>query len=247
MTDKFKPPSSPDSPYFGAISRQSSIQPFAARHSRRHHPEATAHVSNLGHIAKILAILAPNTSKVSNLAPEETSPLSSPSKNTPTKLRRFLEHAEKDLGVAGATFFHYSMEDKGYGPDILHEVPDSDLKGIGIKPGDVLRLKRDAPLWFNGPDAKRRRLVSGSTSRARDDSVPATRTRFEKQWSDGGRASSFGDSMRPLGPDEERDCSFDWYYFSELTKSMIPVPPGYVPVLASEADENDDPSSAPFV
>lgn len=47
--------------------------------------------------------------------------------------------------------------------------------------------------------------------------------------------------MRYLGPDEDPDHSFKWFYFSELTKSMIPVPPGYVPVLASEGYESDNP------
>ncbi|KAE9392898.1 hypothetical protein BT96DRAFT_944302 [Gymnopus androsaceus JB14] len=165
MTDKFKPPSNPDSPHFGAINRQSSFQTFAARNSlvSRCYPEATdsAPVSDLAHIANILAIIGPNASKVSNPTPAEssatssaTSSLSSPVKNTPTKLRRFLEHAKKDLGVVDATLFHYRMEDKGYGLDILHEVPDSDLKELGVRPGDVLHLKRGAPLWFNGPDAK---------------------------------------------------------------------------------------------
>lgn len=63
------------------------------------------------------------------------------------------------------------------------------------------------------------------------------RTRFKKWWSDGGRASTFGDSMQPLGSDEEPDHSFDWSYFSELTQSMIPVPLGYIPVLVDEVDD----------
>ncbi|KAE9399161.1 hypothetical protein BT96DRAFT_771043, partial [Gymnopus androsaceus JB14] len=74
---------------------------------------------------------------------------------TPTKLRHFLEHAERDLGVTDATSFYYWMEGKGYGLDILHAVLDSDLKELGVRPGDVLCLKQGArPLWFNGPDAK---------------------------------------------------------------------------------------------
>lgn len=112
---------------------------------------------DLAHIANILAIISLNASRVPNPILDKslaTPPLSSPAKNTPTKLHCFLEHAEKELGVVDATLLHYQMEDKGYGPDILHEVLDSDLKELGVKLGDVLRLKRAAPLWFNGPDAK---------------------------------------------------------------------------------------------
>lgn len=192
MTDKFKPPSNTDSPFFEATNQQPSIQPFATRSSSitRHHPlpEATepARVSDLAHIAHILSILSPNALKVSDPIPTKSSslsPLSSPPKNTPTKLCRFLEHAETDLGVADATSFLYWMENKGYGPDILYEVPNGDLKELGVKPGDVLRLKRGAPAWFNGPNAKRKHSepqASGSGA-----TISATRTCFEKRWPDG--------------------------------------------------------------
>ncbi|KAE9386916.1 hypothetical protein BT96DRAFT_838445 [Gymnopus androsaceus JB14] len=191
----------------------------------------------------ILALSSPNALKVSSPILDKslvTPPLSSAAKNTPTKLHCFLEHAEEDLGVANATLLHYQIEDKGYGLDILHQVLDDDLKELGVKLGDILHLKRTVPLWFNGPDAEQEHLASGSTSRASGVSdIPAMYTHFEKQWPDGGHASTF-----TPGPNEEPHCSFDWYYFSELTKSMIPVPSGFVPVMDGEQDEFGNPSAS---
>ncbi|KAE9386735.1 hypothetical protein BT96DRAFT_762564, partial [Gymnopus androsaceus JB14] len=153
---------------------------------------------------------------------------SSPVKNTPTKLRRFLEHAENNLGVKNATFHLSQLKNQGYGPDILDCVNDKDLTDLGIKPGDVKHLKRAAPGWYNGPEAKRTHTTP-SVAAASEANPHPNRRRFEKRYHDGGRSSSFGESMRPLGDIEIPDPSFDWWYRSELTQSMLPVPQGYIP------------------
>ena len=80
---------------------------------------------------------------------------SSPPKNTPSKLLRYLQHAEKHLGVQNAVTYEDSLAREGYGPDILPEVDNKALVECGLTPGDAIRLKHGARDWWNGPEAKR--------------------------------------------------------------------------------------------
>ncbi|KAJ8509197.1 hypothetical protein ONZ45_g8604 [Pleurotus djamor] len=54
---------------------------------------------------------------------------------TPSKLRRYLEYARDNLGVARALEYHESLERHGYGPDILHRVEDAKLLMLGMSDG----------------------------------------------------------------------------------------------------------------
>jgi hypothetical protein len=67
-------------------------------------------------------------------------------------------NAETNLGVQDATSYEPSLQHKRYGPDILPHVSDKALEEVGIHPGDVIRLKDGAVTWWNGPDAKRKRV-----------------------------------------------------------------------------------------
>ncbi|KAH7903827.1 hypothetical protein BJ138DRAFT_1189019, partial [Hygrophoropsis aurantiaca] len=81
----------------------------------------------------------------------------SPAIPTPTKLSRFLQYAEKTLGVRNARLFEASLRDLGAGPDVIPLMADADLARAGLNPGDIIRLKTGSPVWWNGPDAKRKR------------------------------------------------------------------------------------------
>ncbi|KAJ3848224.1 hypothetical protein EV368DRAFT_68455 [Lentinula lateritia] len=184
LADKFRPPSNNDSPNF-------AVNPGAK--------------SDLAHFATIMSmIIPPHPMQSPILSSSSLAPLLSPAKNTPTKLRRFLEYAESDAGVKNATYHLFTLENKGYGPDILECVEDKDLVDLGIKHGDAMRLKRAAPIWFNGPEAKRKQPLAPLAQPDQHQN----RTHFEKRWIDGG-----------------------WFYFSELAHSMIPVPENFVPVI----------------
>ncbi|KAJ3805353.1 hypothetical protein F5876DRAFT_69870 [Lentinula aff. lateritia] len=186
LADKFRPPSNDDSPNFGAANRQSSIQPFGTLRSSsaHHHQPAPAAVnpgekSNLAHFATIMSMIIPPRPMQSPIPSSSSlAPLLSPAKNTPTKLRRFLEYAESDAGVKNATYHLFALENKGYGPDILECVEDKDLRDLGIKHGDAMCLKRAAPIWFNGPEAKRKQPLAPLAQPDQHQN----RTRFEKRW-----------------------------------------------------------------
>ncbi|KAJ3871769.1 hypothetical protein F5051DRAFT_433582 [Lentinula edodes] len=235
LADKFRPPSNDDSPHFGAANRQSFIQPFGPLRSSsaHHHQLAPAAVnpgekSDLAHFATIMSMIVPPRPMQSPIPSSSSlAPLLSPAKNTPTKLRCFLEYAESDAGVKNATYHLFALENKGYGPDILECVEDKDLVDLGIKHGDAMHLKCAAPIWFNGPEAKRKQPLAPLAQPDQHQN----RTHFKKRWIDGGRFSTSGRSMQRLDDGEKLDPSYSWFYFSKLAHSMIPVPEKFVPVI----------------
>jgi hypothetical protein len=160
--------------------------------------------------------------------PIASSTAHSPVVNTPSKLLRFLKYAETHLGIPNAQLYERCLEDVGYGPDILHLVDDSDLKDIGIKPGDVIRLKQNSLQWLNSSASKRKQCDHMP-------SVPSTppnkKVRFEKRFHDGGLARVYGPRIVEDEGDAIEDLSFDWFYHCEARDAWVPVPLGYVPVL----------------
>lgn len=221
--------------------------PFDPKSSRRllfSTPSTTATLatspseSNLAHLDNIVSNLIKLHPAASNQVPTLVAPslLSSPAKNTPTKLHKFLVHAEESLGVANTTDYEFRLADKGYGPDILSHVDDKELTGCGLTPGDAIRLKRGASKWWESPEAKLARMdgVSGSSLKTSAELYP---TRFEKRFDDGGSASVFGSHIVPGERWSGQD--WEWWYFNQVTKRMEQVPPGYVPVLDPEFQGGD--------
>lgn len=188
--------------------------------------------SSLSNVATGKARQRSSSSSHSCSPPRRTVMSGSPPKITPTKLPRFLKHAES-AGISNASSFEYDMRRLGYGPDILADVNDADLIKIGVPPGDVIRLKRFAPDWWGSADAKRKRVVA-------DVDVPNKRPRvsFERIFKDqSGAARTYG-TLEP-SDDEFVDPEADWYYYSNAAQAMIPIPQGFMPVLPGDDDEDE--------
>jgi hypothetical protein len=98
--------------------------------------------------------------------------------NTPTKLPRFLHYARDTLGIKDAPLFEATMAHKGFGPDILHLVPDTDLREIGFSIGDTIRLKNSASTWLqaerNGNNSRKRKACNPSSDNDDDKCRPNT-------------------------------------------------------------------------
>ncbi|KAF9041154.1 hypothetical protein BDP27DRAFT_1523082 [Rhodocollybia butyracea] len=127
----------------------------------------------LGHLATIISSISDRHSR--SRSPSQIPPTAtSPAKNSPTKLPRFLQYAEKNLSIGDATSYRFCLEQARFGPDILALVDNKALTDIGIPEGDVIRLKQAAPLCVDAePEPKR--------------------FRFERRWVDGsGAATMFG-------------------------------------------------------
>jgi len=160
----------------------------------------------------------------------------SPVTNTPSKLRRFLEYAETHLGIPNARLYERCLGEVGYAPDILHLVDDSSLKDIGIKPGDIIRLKQNSLQWLNSPASKRKQ---GDQASFAPSTPPNKKVRFEKRFLDGGSARVYGPRIVEAegdAGDVPENLPFDWFYFCEARDAWVPIPPGCVPVLEHEVE-----------
>lgn len=186
------------------------------------------------------ALYAPGPVTPSNMAvlptitPLPTAVSSSPAKNTPTKLSRFLQYVEEHEGMKGATMWEDMLSERGYGPDIMDEIDKSDLVSCGFSDGDALRLKRAARIWWTSPDAKRiRRSLTPILA------VPAVRIdereriRFEKRYAiDNGSVSVFGPGIVP--GKNYRAKEFEWWFYNDRTKAVEKVPDGFIPDIDPE-------------
>lgn len=157
---------------------------------------------------------------------------SSPAKNTPTKLSRFLRYVEEHEGMKDAQMLEDILSERGYGPDIMDEIDKSDLVSCGLSDGDALRLKRAARIWWTSPDAKRIRRRSLTP-------IPAVRIderdriRFEKRYAiDGGSVSVFGPGIVP--GKNFRAKEFEWWFYNARTKAVEKVPDGFIPDIDPE-------------
>ena len=104
------------------------------------------------------------------------------------------------------------MKMKGYGPDILADVETSELVEIGIPPGDVLQLKRAAPVWWTSTDAKCQHTNgNGFGEEGLGDPVGKPLISLEKRYKDGSGAACMSGALKPT--DDFFDEIYDWFFY----------------------------------
>ncbi|KIM64577.1 hypothetical protein SCLCIDRAFT_75913, partial [Scleroderma citrinum Foug A] len=148
---------------------------------------------------------------------------------TPSKLTRFLQYAEANLGVESAQTLEPALQRLGVGPDILSEMDDTLLQEAGISPGDIIHLKCGSSVWWNGPEARQKRSATQSESTE----APATKEckfQYEKHYEDGGRSHFTGGPIKPAedGDDGKEFRDYDWYYKCANAGTWLAAPRGWV-------------------
>ena len=233
----------PNSVTFDPVKRQAVLRP--SRQAASSATTSGAQGSDIAIVSSmVLALLgnraatpSPATAIVpvtpTHALPEQATALS-PAVPTPSKLSRFLNHAETKLGVPEAHKFELALQMKGYGPDILHMVKDSDLGDIGISPGNIIRLKLGASKWWNGPDAKRKHNEVDDDHP--DKTRPIKRVRFEKRFHDGGGFTFHAPEGSMVPGQASQSNDYDTYYYCEARKDMVPVPTGFI--VCEESEDN---------
>ncbi|KAJ6448260.1 hypothetical protein C8R45DRAFT_1134350 [Mycena sanguinolenta] len=171
---------------------------------------------------------------------------------TPSKLPRFLEHAVTNLGVPSAPTFESPMRRNGFGPDILHLVEDRDLTDLGIKKGDVIRMKAGAQEWWNGPNAKKKRShadmeamsASASGSSGLPDALatpPSKKVSFERHYEDGGASRFYGPRIKP------GEGAKNVFYCCPLRNKFVLIPLRYQCTHEEEYVSDDEDTKAEAV
>ncbi|KAG7099773.1 hypothetical protein E1B28_001585 [Marasmius oreades] len=108
----------------------------------------------LANIANLTNPNRPSPTTPSATAPTLPSEPTSPPINSPSKLPRFLDYVREKHGVDCPADVEALMKSKKYGPDVLKDIADDKLVALGLAEGDVIRMKRFAPEWWNSPNAK---------------------------------------------------------------------------------------------
>ena len=165
-----------------------------------------------------------------------SAPITTPVRNTPSKLLCFLLYAEQHLGVDSAMGYEDSFRAHGYGPNILHLIKDTALQHIGLSEGDIICLKQNALHWWNLESETNKCKQSDDDEGGSTHSAPHTphtppnvKIRYEKRYHDGGCARLYGPRLTP--GTLPLDTDFDWTYFCEAHGKYVPLPDGYIPVL----------------
>ncbi|KAF8132039.1 hypothetical protein EV363DRAFT_1480092 [Boletus edulis] len=166
----------------------------------------------------------------------------SPPVPSPSQLARFLEYAETELHVLNATAFERRLAAQHIGPDILPEIDDKTLASeIGIPAGDIVRLKKGSTVWWNGPDAKRKRSDTGQSSASHPKSPTRPRQKrvaYEKRYHDKGASRFTGPPMIAGDDDEDKDKDYDIWYESTEHQKWLPVPRGFI--VCEDAEEDNE-------
>ncbi|KIK19815.1 hypothetical protein PISMIDRAFT_13386 [Pisolithus microcarpus 441] len=68
--------------------------------------------------------------------------MSSPPIPSPSQVVHYLQYAETNLGVCHALSYQSAFKLHGIGPDVLPDIDDKFLAGLGLSAGDAIHLKR---------------------------------------------------------------------------------------------------------
>ena len=107
---------------------------------------------------------------------------------------------------------------------------DKALQEVGIHPGDVIHLKDGAAVWWNGADAKRKR-VDSSNKEAGEPSAKHDSIAYERRFDEGGGSCFSGPPM--VRGDYFVPGEALWYKCAAKGK-WLPVPPGYTVVMEED-------------
>ncbi|KAF8559464.1 hypothetical protein OG21DRAFT_1366400, partial [Imleria badia] len=147
--------------------------------------------------------------------------------HSPSHLTHYLEYAAAHCGVHHALTYKTCLEIEGIGPNVLLKFENRFLCDLGISAGDVVRLKKAIPMWWNAPDANDT-VTSDTDGRQASGEQPAKRVAYQKCFHGGGGAQFTGPPMRAEDPGSPLDQDYDLLYFCDAQNQWLPVPYGFI-------------------
>jgi hypothetical protein len=171
---------------------------------------------------------------------DSSSPIPSPS-----DISQYLTYASEKLGVRSAQDFISPLKRKSYGPDILSEVPDSDLADLEIPPGDIIRLKRGSKGWWKkkkrdqprNPETNFFSTELACQHKEPEEDEEDNSIGYEYKYPNGGGVRYSGPPMM-RGDQGPHDCCTT--YFNKALKQMVPVPTSFTAPPYGNLEENPD-------
>ena len=230
-------------------------------------PVTTPQMSDIGHSSTLITTIFGAAKNPANTTPvhlpsQITSPQVphlSPSLNdnnlvySPSHIPWFLKHASSKLSVCNALDFKSPLWRKGYGPDILPDIVDSELVALRISEGDVMHLKNGGCRWWNSPDAKCKLsevdddnfFCQLSTGHMVGDAEADTSNGYQNKrvrhyeycFPEGDGATQYNAAPMQRGGPEDHD-RFTSYY-DEKQQKMLPIPNRFT-APAYDAFDNED-------
>ena len=204
-------------------------------------------LTNSGLLSSAISPPGPTTinasQAVQSAVPAPSTPICTPTKArgpgsppipSPSQLRRFLRYAERHLGVSNATMYEQDLDMHGIGPDILSQVDEKTLTDLGIRKGDIIRLQNGSQTWWNGPDAKRKRSDTVTSSGSNHSQSSSKKVAYEKWYHDGGRARFSGPPMEP--GDGNPNAEYKIFYKCDSQNLWLPIPQGFA--VDEEGEDN---------
>ncbi|KAI0689260.1 hypothetical protein BC835DRAFT_1522117 [Cytidiella melzeri] len=176
------------------------------------------------------------TASIGSLTSLPSTNMSVPIPRSPNDLPQFLKFMKDTHGVVNAHTYRTSLSAKGYGPDILDQVDIKDLTAfnVGLTPGDAIRFRNAAPVWWNSRGKRPRELfeedVDFNSFLERDergqvgDGEPDKCIHYKGRWPDGTRMSWF--EVPLIVGDRQFDDDFIEYQDS-ATLEWKPIPLGF--------------------
>jgi hypothetical protein len=186
----------------------------------------------------------------------EDAPASSPPAS-PTLISRFVRYAS-EKGISDAELFEPSLEQKKFGPDVLPDIPETELELMGFAPGDAIRLKRKAKSFWD----RERKKPRTPGSLARGASMPAgervptpavaqliSYQYFHQGDLSGGEGFTFYKAgvLIKTGRRQPKPRTAATLYYDEARDEYLPIPAGFEPpmppdggMLEGMTEEDDD-------
>jgi len=127
-----------------------------------------------------------------------------------------------------------ALDLQGIRPVILAEIDQSILSSFGISPWNIIHLRKGSVVWWNGPDAKRKRSNT-STSLGTEHgksvgSLPRKKVAYEKKFHDSSGNRFSGPPMQADDGDSLSGTDYKLFYKCKARNQWLPVPKGFMVV-----------------
>ena len=118
---------------------------------------------------------------------------------------------------------------------------------IGLSHGDAIRFHKSGPEWCQtATNSNRKRTATSSNDQVPFDQRSCqANIRFKKQYLPVGSGAELKWGYELVPGSLPPNADYQWLYYNETEKRLVPVPDGLVPSLEAEMDTHGSPIEFP--